>query len=453
MSIVTIDSTKNKYQGDNKMSDNFYKDGRPDGWYLNSHTGYSVVVETEAKEESGKHPVFIESIGENADYQPITLSLKHNYVGEKITLSAYIKTENVSDNGFVGLWMNINPAITAENMQEKDLKGTNDWTKHEITLDMNPAKTTGISFGGLIVGQGKVWFDDLKVTIDGKDLSEVETIDFYDNTQELLEKSKIMRERAVQQRALLKASAFDEMSEYWNATDQCRNIKPPAVQKDYDGEIIKLATISQSEIGSTSQSEIGATISKKNIYECIQNRRSRRKFTDEKITLNELSFLLWSTQGVQRKMQEGRATIRTVPSGGARHPFETYLAVFNVGGLEQGLYRYLPLEHALTFLYNDALLKSKLIEAASGQPFAGETGVTFIWTAIPYRTEWRYSFASAKTILLDCGHVCQNLYLACEALKLGTCAIAAYDQEKIDELLKLDGQEEMAVYMAPVGRY
>ena len=463
------------------MTENFYKDGKPDGWYLRAHTGYKVGVDTVVNEKSGKHPVVVESIDDAAEYQPLTLSLKYNYVGKKITLSGYIKTENVSENGFVGLWMRIDPQIDFDNMHDREINGTSDWTRYEITLDLNPSKTTAIDFGAMIIGSGKVWFDDLKVTVDGKDLSEVESIDFYDNEQDIAEKSKVIQQKSLEQRTLLKADGFKDMGEYWDATDQCRDIDSPPVQKEYSGEIIKLPAVNtemdcfvprndenadvnaekdcfvprndeNADVNAEKDCFVPRNDEKKTLYDCIQNRRSRRKFTDEKITLNELSFLLWSTQGVQRKLQEGRVTIRTVPSGGARHPFETYLAIFNVEGLEQGIYRYLPLEHALTFLFNQDDLKDMLIDAASGQNFAGETGVTFIWSAIPYRTEWRYGFASAKTILLDCGHVCQNLYLACEALNLGTCAIAAYDQQKIDELLKLDGEEELTIYLAPVGR-
>ena len=68
------------------------------------------------------------------------------------------------------------------------------------------------------------------------------------------------------------------------------------------------------------------------------------------------------------------------------------------------------------------------------------------------RTEWRYAEASYKVIALDAGHVCQNLYLACEAIGAGTCAIAAYNQALADELLGIDGDEEFTVYLAPVGK-
>jgi SagB-type dehydrogenase family enzyme len=65
---------------------------------------------------------------------------------------------------------------------------------------------------------------------------------------------------------------------------------------------------------------------------------------------------------------------------------------------------------------------------------------------------WRYDIAAHKVIAIDAGHVCQNLYLACEAIGAGTCAMAAYDQEAIDKLLRIDGQDEFTVYLASVGK-
>ena len=248
-----------------------------------------------------------------------------------------------------------------------------------------------------------------------------------------------IKQKCVEQRSLLKSDFLMVLRDFANETDQSRGIDFPDIQKSYAGDIITLPIV---------DSEL---LKNKSVYDCIKDRRSRRKFTNTKISLNDLSFLLWSTQGIQKKLQDNKITLRTVPSGGARHPFETYLAVFNLDGLQEGIYRYLPLEHALTLLFQVEDMKNKIVEATLGQVFTGDASVTFIWSAVPYRTEWRYAFASAKTILLDCGHVCQNLYIACEALNLGTCAIAAYDQKKIDELLKLDGENEFTVYLAPVG--
>ena len=93
-----------------------------------------------------------------------------------------------------------------------------------------------------------------------------------------------------------------------------------------------------------------------------------------------------------------------------------------------------------------------IVAASLGQPFPGKAAVTFIWTAIPYRMEWRYGIAAHKVIAIDAGHVCQNLYLAGEAIGAGTCAIAAYDQEAMDRFVRVDGTDAFVIYLAPAGR-
>lgn len=183
----------------------------------------------------------------------------------------------------------------------------------------------------------------------------------------------------------------------------------------------------------------------------IGRRRSRREYLKAPLSLEELSFLLWATQGVRGKVVGGHA-YRTVPSAGCRHAFETYLAVLDVEGLAPGIYRYLPLSHQLVFEFSVDGLAESLVKAVFGQAFAGRAAVTFVWAAIPYRMEWRYGLAAHKAIAVDVGHVCQNLYLACEAIGAGTCAIAAYDQEAVDRLIGVDGADEFAIYLAPVGK-
>jgi len=189
----------------------------------------------------------------------------------------------------------------------------------------------------------------------------------------------------------------------------------------------------------------------KTVFEAIRNRRTHRKFTAESLSLEELSFLLWSTQGVHEIDNLGRSK-RTVPSAGARHPFETYLLVQRVSGLEPGLYRYLPLEHRLCVLSKERIPKNRIVDGFRGQAFIAEAAVIFIWTVIPYRSEWQYLMVAPKMTALDAGHICGNLYLACEAAGAGTCAVGMYDQERLDAIVGVDGQEEFAVYAAPVGK-
>jgi SagB-type dehydrogenase family enzyme len=187
------------------------------------------------------------------------------------------------------------------------------------------------------------------------------------------------------------------------------------------------------------------------LEQAIYHRRSHRSFSAEPLSLDELSFLVWATQGF-RKRSDQVAELRTVPSAGVRHALETYLAVLNVTGMEPGLYRYLPLEHQLSLEFHEEKMPSWIGEVTLGQAFIGTAAVVVFWTAIPYRMEWRYGLAAHKAIAMDAGHVCQNLYLACEAIGAGTCAVAAYDQERLDELLGVDGEEEFAIYLAPVGK-
>jgi SagB-type dehydrogenase family enzyme len=168
--------------------------------------------------------------------------------------------------------------------------------------------------------------------------------------------------------------------------------------------------------------------------------------------LDELSFLLWATQGVRSVDKNKVWTRRTVPSGGSRHPFETYLIVNRVESLKPGVYRYLPVEHKLLLVKDKKPLAEKVSEACEGQVFVGDAAVVFVWAVIPYRTEWRYSVIAFKGILVDVGHVCQNLYLACEAIGAGTCAVLAYDQKMMDGLIGVDGENEFTIYLAPVGK-
>lgn len=192
------------------------------------------------------------------------------------------------------------------------------------------------------------------------------------------------------------------------------------------------------------------TFDQVSVQQAIRGRKSRRDYRPEPLTLSELAFLCWAVQGVRLVEPSTGVLRRTVPSAGSLHPFETYLAVINVNGLEKGLYRYLGVQHQLCLEKPDPGIAEAMARACSG--FARHSAVTFIWTAIPYRTEWRYCSIAPKFIAQDSGHVCQSLYLACEAIGCGTCAVSAYNQSQMDAYLGVDGQSEFTVYSAPVGK-
>lgn len=225
-------------------------------------------------------------------------------------------------------------------------------------------------------------------------------------------------------------------------TDQNQGVPVPPVEKGYP-EGARLIDLPGPDAWKN--------IPRADLTDAIGNRKSHRVYLKQRLTMDELAYLLWCTQGLRGDITSGHA-YRNVPSAGCRHALETYLAIFSVDGIDPGMYRYLPLSHRLVFEFSDRMLPEKMIIAALGQSYPGKSAVTFIWTAIPYRMEWRYGLAAHKVIALDAGHVCQNLYLACETIQAGTCAIAAYDQDELDELLGLDGETEFAIYLAPVGK-
>lgn len=225
-------------------------------------------------------------------------------------------------------------------------------------------------------------------------------------------------------------------------TDQRRDIPPPPIQKPYAPDATRIGLPSV---------EPRQAFQSVDLLTAIANRRSRRNFNNAALSLEELAMLLWATQGIRGPI-EGGSAFRTVPSAGCRHALETYVGVARVEGLQPGLYRYLPAEHELLEQRVEPKMLGEIAAAAFGQSFLAQAAVVFIWTTIPYRMEWRYAAAAHRVIAIDAGHVGQNLYLACEAIGAGTCAVAAYDQQEMDRLLGVDGREEFTIYMAPVGK-
>jgi SagB-type dehydrogenase family enzyme len=239
--------------------------------------------------------------------------------------------------------------------------------------------------------------------------------------------------------SLVKADAWALFMQ--TKSDQQLRVPHPALEEPVPADAVRTALPAPHEL----------TLGSMSLRDAIARRQSRRQFSAAPLSLDELAFLCWATQGVREVAASGVATLRTVPSGGARHPFETYLVVRHVTGLEPGLYRYLALTHELCLLRAGDLTEEALA-GCNGQRMAAACAVLFCWVAVPYRAEWRYPIVAPKLVAQDSGHICQNLYLACESIGCGTCAIGAYNQTAMDTFLGVDGERMFAVYAAPVGK-
>ncbi len=223
---------------------------------------------------------------------------------------------------------------------------------------------------------------------------------------------------------------------YLSASPQQQGVAPPKLQADLskNGERVDLPEPLNNEFKALADL-----------------RQSVRDFSNELLSQEELSYLLWCTQGV-KQVESGMHTFRTVPSAGARHELETFVMVNRVEGLEPYLYQYLAIDNKLAIVSKDERMAGKISLACLGQQVVAASAVTLIWVAAIDRIAWRYGERSYRYIFLDAGHVCQNLYMAAEAIGCGCCAIGAFDDDVLNETLGLNGKNYFAIYGGSVGK-
>jgi SagB-type dehydrogenase family enzyme len=201
------------------------------------------------------------------------------------------------------------------------------------------------------------------------------------------------------------------------------------------------------------------------LWTCVARRRSVRAFGAVPLTLVDLSRLLWASAGVTTSFitPHGQDFYRAAPTAGALYPIETYVVANNVEDLEPGLYHYRvtgadilerPIvegSHALEQLRTGDL-RTQIAAAALDQPMCGKAGAVFIWTAVFARSVWKYRERAYRYFYLDAGHIAAHLSLAAVAQGLGSCPVAAFYDDEVNDLVGVDGQTEGVVYMTAVGR-
>jgi len=237
-----------------------------------------------------------------------------------------------------------------------------------------------------------------------------------------------------------------DFSVHMTESDQEKQLPQPPLSKEAKEGLIELSA------------DFGKAVTHALYTDLLDIRRSERAYDKKKpMTQDQLAFLLWSTQGIQEIRGSSYATFRPVPSGGARHPFETYFIARDVEGLEPGVYHYLPLEHigekrvAVKLIGKLDNHDKQISSMLADQKWAASAPVVVFLSCVAYRAEWRYSVMAHRVALIDLGHAGQNLMLSAAAMGMGSCCIAAYVQPLCDEALGLDGYEEYTVYACTVG--
>ena len=187
----------------------------------------------------------------------------------------------------------------------------------------------------------------------------------------------------------------------------------------------------------------------KTFWETASERRSIRDYVRRPIAFQELSRLVWATQGITAKARG--FDFRVAPSAGALYPIETYIVVNRVEGLLPGIYHY-SVKKTHLVLIREGVFGPELSRAALGQEILEEAACVFVWTAMVERSKWKYRERAYRYIYMDAGHIGQNLYLAATALGLGCCTVGALFDEEVDQLIGIDGESEISVYLGAVGK-
>lgn len=180
------------------------------------------------------------------------------------------------------------------------------------------------------------------------------------------------------------------------------------------------------------------------VEKALAERRSVRQFKDAPLDIAEVSQLLWAAQGITDL--EG---FRTVPSAGALYPLEVYVVAGNVKGLTPGIYKYKPVDHELTPV-KEGDARAALSDAALGQSVIKDGAVVIIIAGVYERTTVKYP-AGEKYVHMEAGHSAQNVYLQAHALGLGTVAVGAFYDDKVEKAAGM-ANNERPLYLMPVGR-
>ncbi|MFJ8511673.1 SagB/ThcOx family dehydrogenase [Lysinibacillus xylanilyticus] len=190
--------------------------------------------------------------------------------------------------------------------------------------------------------------------------------------------------------------------------------------------------------------------SKHTMEDVISFRRSIRNYDDKPIEVQTLSNILYYSYGVTGHLRDTDLKLRAVPSGGGLYPVDIYLSINNVNTLDVGIYYYDPLDHALILVNNNDLANTSK-EVSGYSMMLEKAAFTIILGANFWRNQWKYHERGYRIILLDCGHVAQNLHMMATTYGLGSSCLMGFVDDELNRILELDGIVEHTMYLITVG--
>ena len=185
----------------------------------------------------------------------------------------------------------------------------------------------------------------------------------------------------------------------------------------------------------------------------LRGRRSEHAYSGQSMSFEHFSRILTLGDGIvaRKTIEEGNAfSLRTAPSGGGLNPVEIYPIVLRVQGVAPGIYFFNPDQNQLEQL-SLGDFTADLCEATNMQDEIRKASACFALVGVMPRTSFKYGHRAYRFVLLEAGHIAQNILLAGESMNLGGLPLGGFTDDKINGMLKIDGCTEITVYLVLVG--
>lgn len=184
----------------------------------------------------------------------------------------------------------------------------------------------------------------------------------------------------------------------------------------------------------------------------LNRRYSKREFdTTANITFDELSTILHYSAGIKPVSGKNKHIRRYYPSGGARYPLEVYLAVQRVEKINPGIYHFNVKDNVLEKL-SDSKGDMDSLKEGLYYPWSRDAAVYYFITAVWDRNFMKYKDRGYRIVLMEAGHMAQNIALVSSNLGIGCCNSVGFHNQRINQILDIENEDEDSLYMAVLGK-
>lgn len=188
-------------------------------------------------------------------------------------------------------------------------------------------------------------------------------------------------------------------------------------------------------------------------HELTRLRRSTPVFSFDPLPLGQLAAALemtFASKGLDRAYQRRDIPRRVFPSAGGLQSLDIHVLVNNVAGLERGHYEYDPLDHSLV-LAESGDFRAPVVEASFATNWLMHAQAVIALVGNYERVAWKYGTRGYRYMAMDAGVACGQLYLAAASLNLAVNAVAAFQDDATNRLLRVNGRDQFTQLLITLG--